>query len=144
AAQMVDGDGRLREHAERAVADAEDETADPHAAGLARERRHGRDALERRLRRVRDVRDRVDVVPDRAPVEPLLVRDPPQAAKVADRTILRAGVDAEAHAPVYTRDARAGQTTPARRYATLREDGLHRLRAERVAQELDLLLRLAA
>src|SRR5436190_377962 len=97
AAQVVDGDRRLREQTDRPVADAEDETTDPHPLGLRGERGHGRHPLEGRLRRVGEVRHRVEVVPDRAPVEAALVGDPPQAAEIGDRAVLRAGVDAEAH-----------------------------------------------
>ena len=50
----------------------------------AASRRHGGDALEARLRRVGQVGDRVEVVPDRVPVEAGAVDDRPQAAQVVD------------------------------------------------------------
>src|SRR6185436_1756309 len=55
AAQVVDRDRALTEHAGVAVTDAEDETADAHARRRASERRHRRDALERGARRVGEV-----------------------------------------------------------------------------------------
>jgi len=58
AAQVIDRDRGLREHARGSVAHAEDEAADPHPARLRRERRHRRDALERWLRGVGQIRDR--------------------------------------------------------------------------------------
>src|SRR5439155_26839435 len=107
AADVVDRHRRFGEHADRPVADAEHETADAHAARLGGERGHRRDALERGLRRVGEVRHRVDVVPDRAPVKALVVRHPPQAAEVGQRAVLRTRMDAEAHVRRYTTRERA-------------------------------------
>src|SRR5438132_9190848 len=97
AAQVIDGDRGLREQTDGPVAHAEDQAADPYPLRLRSERGHGRHALEGRLRRVGEVRHRVEVVPDRAPVKAALVGDPPEAAEVGHRAVLRAGVDAEAH-----------------------------------------------
>src|SRR5437773_2850065 len=97
AAQVIDGDRGLREQTDGPVAHAEDQAADPHPLRLRSERGHGRHALEGRLRRVGEVRHRVEVVPDRAPVKAALVGDPPEAAEIGHRAVLRAGVDAEAH-----------------------------------------------
>src|SRR5262249_42825686 len=96
-AQVVDRDGGFQEDSGVAVADAEDETADADLPGGLGERRHGSNALERRLRGIAQVRYRVEVVPDRAPVKPLLVRDAPEASEVVDGTVLGTSVDAEAH-----------------------------------------------
>src|SRR5438445_7184302 len=107
AAHVVDGHRRLGEHPDRPVADAEHEAADADAARLGGERCHRGDALERGLRRIGEVGHRVDVVPDRAPVKAVVVGHTPQPAEVGDAAVLRARVDAEAHALVYTRSRQA-------------------------------------
>src|SRR5262249_35981165 len=98
AAQVVDGDRRLGEHPGGAIARAEDEAPDPDAGRAARERGHRRHALEGRLGRIAQIRDRVEMVPDRAPVEAPLVGDAPQPAQLVDRAVLWTRVDAESHA----------------------------------------------
>jgi len=106
AAQMVDRHGGLTEHARVAVPDAEDEAADADAGRRGGECRHRRDALERRSRRVGEVGDRVEVVPDRAPVEAGVVGEPPEPAELVEAAVLWPRVDPEAHARSLT--TRAG------------------------------------
>ena len=125
AAQVVDGDGRLTEHAGIAVADAEHQAADAHPRRRRRERRHRRDAFERRARRVGEVGDRVEVIPDRAPVEARVVGDPPEPLSSSMRAVLRARVDAEAHRPLSEEDLGLG--------VALRVDGLELARSPRRA-----------
>ena len=133
ARDVVDAGRRLHEHADVPVADAENEAADPDARGSPRPAAVMAGSPSKAgLRRIGQVRDRIEVVPDRAPVEPRTVDDGPQAAEIVERAVLRTRVHAEAHRDVFyeppgasTTDARCG---PAARLRVSRANSMRYFR----------------
>ena len=91
---LVERRHRVREHRRVAVAGRVDERAAQHAFGRRRERGVRRDRLE--AVRVAGGVGRVEVVPDRDPVEAELLDAAPQSLQLGDGRVLQTGVHSEA------------------------------------------------
>src|SRR5262249_46487918 len=98
-AHVIDRREGLRQHRRVPVADTVDEAAHADVARLTGEGRVRRDGVETRTVVALKLR-RVEVVPDRHPVEPVLVREAPELPQLVEGAELGAGMDAELHGPV--------------------------------------------
>ena len=118
---LVECGHRVREHRGMAVPRGVDERAAHHRGGRRRERRVGRDRLE--TVRVAGRVGRVEVVPDRDPLEAELLDARPELAQLRDARVLQAGVHSESdvHGAVAPRFGGAAQACGASSAAMARK-----------------------
>src|SRR5438128_3541207 len=106
---MVDRADSLREQAGMPIADAEDEAPDPNTLRLHGDGGHRGDRLEAvAITALR--RSLLEMIGDREPIEAALVREPPEATHLGQRTAEVAKVDPEPNTRCRSTDP---QTLPA-------------------------------